>query len=72
MANCNICEASPCLPLCLAPELQVILDCMTGADGGVSYANLRAFLGLCAKQGNDVPFMRNTADLILKVNKLRA
>ncbi len=26
-------------------DLRVILDCMTGADGGISFANLKVFVG---------------------------
>lgn len=63
--NCKLCEASEGhLPKCVAEDLQTVLDCMSGADGGVAFACLRMFLTQCAKEGNDVQPIRQIARLI--------
>lgn len=68
-AICTVCEAKTGhLPKCVAQDLQTILDCMSGADGGVSYVVLRSFLGECAKQDNDAIMVRKLAALIRHLN----
>lgn len=67
--RCNVCESSDGhVRHCTGADLQTILDCMSGADGGGAYVTLRAFLGLCAKQGNDFPAVRQLASLIRRLS----
>lgn len=69
--QCNMCESKPAgthLPTCVGDDLQTILDCMSGADGGIAYYDLRVFLGKCAKEGTDAIFVRQLARLIRKLS----
>lgn len=50
-----------------AEDVATLLDCFTGADGGVAFVILCRFLNTCVDQGNDVPFLRQTAKLIRKL-----
>lgn len=62
---CNICDQkNGHLPHCTYEALHVILDCMSGDDGGVSFVLLQNFLAKCAKDGKDIPFLKQTANLI--------
>ena len=66
---CKVCEGeNGCLPQCQSKDLQTILDCMSGADGGAAYVMLRSFMGLAAKQGQRFPAITQLAALIRRVS----
>lgn len=44
-------------------DMDDILDMAGGADGGVSFIRIRAFLMECEEKGEDVPFVRQFAKL---------
>lgn len=51
-------------------DVETLLACFGGDDGGVAFVKLCRFLKSCDEQGNDVPFLRQMAKLIRTVEKL--
>ncbi len=55
-----------------AEDMQDILDMATGADGGICFLKIRAFLLECEKKGDDVPFVRQFAKLCRVLTDIEA
>lgn len=50
-------------------DMQDILDMATGADGGLTFHQLRMFLLVCEEQGTEVPFLQQFAKLCRGMSK---
>ena len=57
------------IPESFKADVDTILDCFTGADGGLSFVMLGMFLRDCEQQGVDVVCVRQFARLIRVLEK---
>jgi hypothetical protein len=69
LVNCPVCKGST-----MKEDLQTILDCMTGVDGGVSFVLLKSLLERCQERNEEadrqiLQVVNRMARLIRAVNK---
>jgi hypothetical protein len=60
------------VPETFRDDVDRLLDCFTGGDGGADFVRLCGFLQVCVRDGNDVPFIRQTARLLRHLETLQA